>query len=62
MFIYFTDVGGGIGFSSLGISPQNPGSGRLRSCVESVLRLDLMETLKQKLKESDLYSAFREVN
>lgn len=61
MFECFSDIGGGIGLSSLGISPQNPGSARLRACVESVLLLDLMESLKKGLTDNHLLDAFRKV-
>ncbi|PIK33249.1 hypothetical protein BSL78_29937 [Apostichopus japonicus] len=55
------NIGGGIGLSSLGISPQNPGSARLRACVESVLLLDLMESLKKGLSDNHLLDAFRKI-
>ncbi|PIK47985.1 hypothetical protein BSL78_15133 [Apostichopus japonicus] len=55
------NIGGGIGLSSLGISPQNPGSPRLRACVESVLLLDLMESLKKGLTDNHLLDAFRKI-
>ncbi|XP_023930117.1 DNA polymerase theta [Lingula anatina] len=54
-------IGGGIGVSSLGISYENPGPGRLRACVESVMTLHLMSYFTTQLQEAGLYQAFVDV-
>lgn len=52
------DIGGGIGFGSIGITTENPGSGRLRSCVESVLVNHLVVYLSEELKKQSLLNVY----
>ena len=54
-------IGGGIGVGSLGLTPANPGSARLRSATESVLVLKLMNTMRLLLEEANIYKSFAEV-
>ena len=35
--LHLTGLGGGIGLGSVGVNPENPGSGRVRACSEAVL-------------------------
>ncbi|XP_064629325.1 DNA polymerase theta-like [Lineus longissimus] len=55
------DIGGGFGTGSIGVTTQNPGSGRVRSALEVVLVQKLMEYFRPKLREEDLYRAFKDV-
>ncbi|XP_021338869.1 DNA polymerase theta-like isoform X1 [Mizuhopecten yessoensis] len=54
-------IGGGVGFSSLGMTPQNPGSGRFRATTEAVLTLHLMDYLRACLHKEGLHQAFQRV-
>ncbi|XP_053395972.1 DNA polymerase theta-like [Mercenaria mercenaria] len=54
-------VGGGIGVSSLGMSPQNPGSGRYRATTEAVLVRHLGEYFRVCLEKEEIYGVFRDV-
>ncbi|XP_072036827.1 DNA polymerase theta-like isoform X3 [Amphiura filiformis] len=55
------DIGGGVGVGGLGLTAQNPGSGRLRASTESVLVHMLMMPLKNQLKEDGLLKSYVEV-
>ncbi|XP_033740640.1 LOW QUALITY PROTEIN: DNA polymerase theta-like [Pecten maximus] len=54
-------IGGGVGFSSLGMTPQNPGSGRYRATTEAVLTLHVMDYLRACLLKEGLHQAFQTV-
>ena len=54
-------LGGGVGLSSLGLSPANPGSGRLRACVEAVLVNALMTSLLEELTTQQMATSFLQV-
>lgn len=54
-------LGGGVGTSSMGLTPENPGSGRFRACVEAVLVQKLVQPLNACLEEVGLKAAFEEV-
>ncbi|KAK2169547.1 hypothetical protein LSH36_9g16021 [Paralvinella palmiformis] len=54
------DLGGGIGLGSVALNPDNPGSGRVRSCVEVVLVRNLMIVLETRLCDASLWSAYKE--
>ncbi|XP_052244253.1 DNA polymerase theta-like [Dreissena polymorpha] len=54
-------IGGGIGLGSLGMSPQNPGSGRYRATTEAVLVRHLVQYFNACLDREGLLSAFRDV-
>ena len=41
--VIFTGIGWAIGYGSLGLTPQNPGSGRYRATTECVLVRHLAE-------------------
>ena len=56
-----TGIGGGIGYGSLGLTPENPGSGRFRSTAESVLTLHLMEYFVNTLQKEELLTTFQDV-
>ncbi|CAE1304794.1 POLQ [Acanthosepion pharaonis] len=53
-------LGGGIGRSGLGLTVDNPGSGRYRATAESVLVWHLMKHLKRSLKEEGIFQTFQE--
>ncbi len=53
-------LGGGVGVGSLGLTPANPGSGRVRAAVESVLTYHLMDHYEEQLREAGLWRAFTE--
>ena len=55
------DIGGGVGVGGLGLTAQNPGSGRLRASTESVLVHLLMRPLNDQLTKEGLYKSFVEV-
>ncbi|KAH3724462.1 hypothetical protein DPMN_050279 [Dreissena polymorpha] len=57
----YTGIGGGIGLGSLGMSPQNPGSGRYRATTEAVLVRHLVQYFNACLDREGLLSAFRDV-
>ena len=59
--LYGTGIGGGIGLSSLGLSVENPGSGRVRACVESVLVHHLCHYFDKELENHGLYTASSQV-
>ena len=50
-----------MGYGSLGMSPQNPGSGRLRACTEAVLLPPLMQYYRLCLTKEELWAAFTDV-
>lgn len=54
-------MGGGVGYGSMGLCPQNPGSGRMRACTESVLARKVMSPLRVLLEEAGLMTSFVEV-
>ena len=54
-------IGGGVGLSSLGLTPANPGSGRVRACIESVLVHHLTRHFDRELEKQGLDRAYREV-
>ena len=54
-------LGGGIGVGSLGLTPDNPGSARVRSTVEAVLVRHLMIVVDDQLREAGLWPAYEEV-
>ena len=54
-------IGGGIGYSSIGMSPQNPGSGRYRATTECVLVRHLAEYFRACLVKDGLYESFCKV-
>ncbi|ELT96621.1 hypothetical protein CAPTEDRAFT_226809 [Capitella teleta] len=54
-------LGGGVGYGSMGLCPQNPGSGRMRACTESVLARKVMSPLRVLLEEAGLMTSFVEV-
>ena len=56
-----TGIGGGIGYGSLGLTPENPGSGRFRAASESVLTLHLMEYFVNTLQKEELLTTFQDV-
>lgn len=56
----FLGLGGGIGRSGLGLTVDNPGSGRYRATAESVLVWHLMKHLKRSLKEEGIFQTFQE--
>ena len=53
-------VGGGIGVGSLGMSPQNPGSGRFRATTECVLVRHLGEYFSACLEKEGLSAHYRD--
>lgn len=50
-----------MGVDSLGMNPENPGSGRMRACVEAVLVFHLMQQQRSRLQEDALWDAFIDV-
>ncbi|XP_062603316.1 DNA polymerase theta-like [Saccostrea cucullata] len=54
-------IGAGVGYGSLGMSPENPGTGRLRACTEAVLLTHLMQYLYLCLTKENLMSAFHDI-
>ncbi|XP_056015539.1 DNA polymerase theta-like [Ostrea edulis] len=54
-------IGGGVGCGSLGMSPENPCTGRLRACTEAVLLTHLMQYFTLCLTRENLLTVFRDV-
>ena len=50
-----------MGLGSVALNPDNPGSGRVRACVEAVLVRHLMIVLEEKLRDVHLWSVYKEV-
>ena len=59
--VIFAGIGGGIGYGSLGLNPQNPGSGRYRATTECVLVRHLAEYFRACLMKEDLYAPYCDV-
>nr|XP_054753461.1 DNA polymerase theta-like [Lytechinus pictus] len=54
-------LGGGLGLSGPGVSPEMNGSSRLRATTEAVLALQVMDVMQKQLEELDLWKPFLEV-
>ncbi|XP_076077115.1 DNA polymerase theta-like isoform X2 [Mytilus galloprovincialis] len=54
-------IGGGIGYGSIGLTPENPGSGRFRATTESVLTLHVMDYFLNVLQKEELLTTFLDV-
>ncbi|VDI52041.1 DNA polymerase theta, partial [Mytilus galloprovincialis] len=54
-------IGGGIGYGSIGLTPENPGSGRFRATTESVLTLHVMDYFVNVLQKEELLTTFLDV-
>lgn len=56
---FIIGIGGGIGGGSLGLSADNPGSGRVRAAVESVVVRHLMsDHYAGRLRETGMWQTF----
>lgn len=60
-FSLFSGIGGGIGYGSIGLTPENPGSGRFRATTESVLTLHVMDYFVNVLQKEELLTTFLDV-
>ena len=61
MLFNFLGIGGGIGYGSLGLTPENPGPGRIRATTEAILTYYVMEYFSSVLKKEELYDTFQNV-
>ena len=59
--LHFTGLGGGIGLGSVGLNPENQGSGRVRACTEAVLVNHLQRHLVADLEKQQLLATFTEI-
>ena len=61
LLLCISGLGGGIGVGSVGLNPDNPGSGRHRACTECVLVRHLAEYFRACLDKEGLYNVYTEV-
>ena len=60
-YIFFAGLGGCFGVGSIGLETRNTDTGRIRTTIESVLVLHLIEHFCQELNQQGVLKAFLEV-